>query len=87
MEPPPVAAFNTAIAIAIRVRAVCNRFRIRRMLVSSSKTQGFVGMTTEVAERYTKSVRRVVKALYKTQPLPDLLLHLAEEMCEAIRAV
>ena len=86
-KPPPVAAVDIAIAIAIRVGAVRDRLLIRRMLVSSSKTQGFVGVASEVAERHTKSVGRVVKTLYKTQPRPDLLLHLAEEMCEAIRAV
>jgi hypothetical protein len=86
-EPSPVAALDITIAISISIGAVCNCFLIRRMLVRSSKTPGFVGMTTEIAKRYTKSVRRVVKALYKAQARSDLLLLLAEEMCKAIRAV
>lgn len=85
--PPPVTAYDITIAISISIGAVCNRFLIRRMLVSSSKTQGFVGMTTEVAKSYTKFVGRVIKALYKAQARSDFLLHLAEEVCEAIRAV
>lgn len=86
-EPPPVTAFDITIAISISIGAVCNRFLICRMLVSSPKTQGFVGTTTEVAKRYTKSVGRVVKAFCKPHVLPDFLQDLTEEMRKAIRAV
>ena len=57
------------------------------MVGSSSIEQCVLRVASEVAENLGQSVRPIVEALYKAQPLSDLLEHLTEKMREAIRAV